>query len=102
MLYPLGRSRYVDHFVPRRRDRREVLGLGQALDPDVVYTYVPLDDALLDRLDRDLMPSSVESHRRDNDWRPLFREAPEGLQALSLLPHLKSMPRWEYRVRSRC
>jgi len=66
----------------------------KALDPDVVYTYVPLDDALLDRLDRDLMPSSVESHRRDNDWRPLFREAPEGLQALSLLPHLKSMPRW--------
>jgi hypothetical protein len=56
----------------------------KALDPDVVYTYVPLDDALLDRLDRDLMPSSVESHRRDNDWRPLFREAPEGLQALAL------------------
>ncbi len=71
----------------------------RAIDPDVVYSYVPYDDALLGRIDRDLMPSAVEQHRDASDWRPRFREAHEPLQALSLLPYLASNRSWGHQGR---
>ena len=60
----------------------------RAIDPDVVYSYVPYDAELLAQINRDLMPSAVEQHQDATDWRPRFREAREPLQALSLLPIL--------------
>lgn len=67
-----------------------------ALDPDVVYSYVALDVRLLERIDRDLMPSIVTVHRHDTnsgDFRPRHEHEAEGLPSLSLLPMIGSMDR---------
>ena len=70
-------------------------GWARALDPDVVYSFAPLDIALLDRIDRELMPSAVELHHRHDDRFDVhFREAPEPLHALSLLPFLALNRSW--------
>ena len=65
------------------------------LDPDVVYSYVGLDNVLLDRIDRDWMPTAVQVHRsNDGRFEPSFREAPEPLHALSLIPYLANNRGW--------
>jgi hypothetical protein len=66
------------------------------LDPDIIYSYSALDVPMLERIDRDLMPSVVSVHRNDwnpDDWRPRHDTQAEGLPALSLLPMLANSDR---------
>jgi hypothetical protein len=66
----------------------------QALDPDVVYSYADLDVSMLERVDRDLMPSVVTIHRYVTDRPDLVpRHEVEALQALSVLPMLANADR---------
>lgn len=68
----------------------------RALDPDVVYSYVDLDIATLDRVDRELMPSVVKIHRDvmgSGDVQVRHESEAVGLSALSLLPMLANTER---------
>lgn len=68
----------------------------RALDPDVVYSYVPLDVPLLERIDRDLMPSVITVHRDDispGNFRPRHDQEASGLPTLSLLPMIANADR---------
>ena len=71
----------------------------KAIDPDVVYSYIPRDNTLLARIDRELMPSAFEQHRHVTEWRPRFHEAHEPLHTLSLLPYLASNRSWGHEGR---
>jgi len=66
------------------------------IDPDVIYSYVALDVPMLERIDRDLMPSVVTVHRSimdPPDLRPRHEHEAQGLPALSLLPMLANADR---------
>lgn len=66
----------------------------RAFDPDLIYSYVPLDRAQLDRIDRTLMPAIVQIHRTWNDdVRPHLDHEAAGLPALSLLAMLANADR---------
>lgn len=68
----------------------------RTLDPDIVYSYVPLDVPILERIDHDLMPSVVTVHRNvlePPDVRPHLEFEARGLPALSLLPMLANSDR---------
>jgi hypothetical protein len=70
--------------------------LARALDPDIIYSYVPLDVPTLERIDRELMPAIITIHRHDPnplDMRPNLEHDAQGIPSLSLLPMLANADR---------
>jgi hypothetical protein len=61
----------------------------KSFDPDVVYSYVDLELATLERIEREWMPSNVQIHRRYDDLHVWHEEDVKGLPALSVLPMIK-------------
>jgi len=58
---------HVDRFREQRPNKRRILELGAGSDPDVVYAYAQVDEALLRRIDRELDAGDLHGaqHRGD-------------------------------------
>jgi hypothetical protein len=66
----------------------------RAVDPDVVYSYVTVGDALLRRIDRTWMPSIFKVHVvRDDHTNYVPRYGVDGLKTLSVLPAFANQDR---------
>ena len=68
----------------------------RSLEPDIIYSYVPLAVPMLERVDRELMPSTVIIHPAEkfgHGMRPWHDPSVRGLPSLSVLPMLGNTDR---------
>ncbi len=71
----------------------------KCVDPDIVYTYAPLSETLVKRIERELVPCRIEAHRcklDGSDPHPYYSpDATQGLvKSRQVLPLLMSGTSW--------